>query len=241
VDEVGHTGTRAAEAQAALERQSRVRHDLRAPLAVLTPQLELMLESGDPLTPRQREQLAVLQRQTQRMEAMITSVTESGWFDCCAAPTEVVAVPLQELVAEFAGAPPQWGADDGAPPEIVAEPGTPPALADAGQVRQVLGDLLANVRGFAGGPATIRLGPGSAPGTVALAVADRGPGIAEHELPHVTEFGFRGAGAAERAPGGLGLGLWVCRRLVEGMGGALQVESAAGAGTRVTVLLPAAW
>ena len=241
MDEARHTSAQAAEARAALERQSRVRHDLRAPLAVLMPLLELMLESGDPLTPRQREQLAVLQRQTQRMEDMITSVAESGWFDCSAAPTQVVAVPLHDLVAELAEAPPRWGADEDTAPEVVAEPGTPPALADVGQVRQILADLLANVRHFAAGPATIRLGPGTAAGTVALEVADGGPGIPDHELPHVTEFGFRGAGAAARAPGGLGLGLWVCRRLVEDMGGALQVQSAAGAGTCVTVVLPAAW
>jgi two-component system, OmpR family, sensor histidine kinase BaeS len=238
-DEPG--GATAQEARAALERQSQLRHDLRAPLAVMLPLISLMRDGGDPLTERQLEHLAVLERQVERMAGMIESAADSGWFDCCAAPAVLVHVPLGELVAELAVAP-QWNDEPGAPLRISSTKDLAPALADRDRVRQILADLVGNARRYAGrGPIDVIVEPGSSPRTLALVVADGGPGIPADELPHVAEFGYRGAAARALAPGGLGLGLWICRRLAEAMGGGLTVVSTPDVGTSVTVLLPAAW
>ncbi len=87
---------------------------------------------------------------------------------------------------------------------------------------------------------TLSVQPGPDDATVALRVTDVGPGIPADEVSRVTEFGYRGSAARELDAQGLGLGLWVCRRLAESMGGVIVVESAAGAGTTVSVILPAA-
>ncbi len=66
-------------------------------------------------------------------------------------------------------------------------------------------------------------------------VEDEGEGIREEDLPHVFERNYRGEGASS---GGFGLGLPICRELVERMGGTISVESEEGAGTIARIRLP---
>ena len=68
----------------------------------------------------------------------------------------------------------------------------------------------------------------------ALAVEDDGPGIPEEDLPYVFERFYRGTGGS----GGFGLGLPICKDLIERMGGDVSISSEEGAGTRVEITLP---
>jgi len=75
-------------------------------------------------------------------------------------------------------------------------------------------------------------------GGVAIAVSDRGVGIAPEDLPHVFDRFFRARGA--RRPEGLGLGLYITRLLVEAHHGRVEVTSQLGQGSTFRVVLPAA-
>ena len=66
-------------------------------------------------------------------------------------------------------------------------------------------------------------------------MADNGLGIAPEDLPHITEKFFR---ATAREPGGLGLGLWISREIVEAHGGVLLATSVPGEGTTVRFTIP---
>jgi signal transduction histidine kinase len=74
---------------------------------------------------------------------------------------------------------------------------------------------------------------------VALTVRDTGVGIAEDEQEHLFERFFRASEATRRAVAGAGLGLTVCKAIVESHGGSIGLTSRAGAGTTVRVVLPA--
>jgi signal transduction histidine kinase len=80
---------------------------------------------------------------------------------------------------------------------------------------------------------------GGIKGVVELRVADRGDGIPASALPHVFERFFRADRSRSRASGGAGLGLSICKAIVERSGGTIHIESAVGTGTEVTVTLPA--
>ena len=67
-----------------------------------------------------------------------------------------------------------------------------------------------------------------------IAVEDDGAGIPEEELPYVFERFYRG----DNGPGGFGLGLPICKELVERMGGEISISSERGSGTRVEIKLP---
>ncbi len=73
-----------------------------------------------------------------------------------------------------------------------------------------------------------------------IRVADQGAGMSPTEVAHATEPFYRADPARARHTGGFGLGLYLCQRIAEAHGGSLRIDSQPGAGTRVTVRLPAA-
>lgn len=103
------------------------------------------------------------------------------------------------------------------------------AYADPEWLEQALLVLLGNALRHSerGGEIRLRVsGP-------SITVEDEGEGIREEDLPHVFERFYRGRGST----GGFGLGLSICKELVEGMGGEISIASERGIGTAVTVEL----
>jgi signal transduction histidine kinase len=76
-------------------------------------------------------------------------------------------------------------------------------------------------------------------GVTELRVVDQGDGIPASALPHVFERFFRADRSRSRVSGGAGLGLSICKAIVERANGTIHIESAVGTGTEVTVILPA--
>lgn len=76
------------------------------------------------------------------------------------------------------------------------------------------------------------------PGMVVLRVRDHGPGIPREHLPRVTEPFYRADPARSRSTGGLGLGLYLAKRIAEAHRGTLVIESELGQGTLCTVTIP---
>lgn len=231
----------AAYAGAARERQSHVRHELRAPLAVLYPLISLLLDGGaGELTAQQREYLEVLDRNVARLEALITGVAASGWADCSSAPCSPGPVALCDVAEELVALRDAEGAQGAA---ILVEPcrPSPRALADREDVRQILGGLVRNAVAYTpeDGGVTIRVRAGDADGVVSVEVEDTGPGIPPEELDRVFEFGFRGELARSLKVPGLGAGLWICRELARRNGGDVQVARASGGGCTAVLTLPA--
>lgn len=110
------------------------------------------------------------------------------------------------------------------------DPALGPVDADAGQVRQVVWNLLANALDAARSRVAVRARP--TPEGVEVRVADDGPGLAPEVLARCFEP-FRTTKAQ-----GTGLGLAICKRIVEAHGGALRVESAPGEGAVASFTLP---
>ncbi len=227
---------------AARERQSHVRHELRAPLAVIYPLLSLLRDGGaGELTPRQEEYLEVLERSVIRLETLVSGTVASGWADCSVAPPVPESVVLGDVAEELASLRRIEGLEGAAIVVDAGAPPTPRALADRDDVRQMLADLVANAVAYSpsGGSVTVRVRRDGY-GTVALEVADTGPGIPPAELDRVFEFGFRGELARSMKVPGLGAGLWICRCLAERNGGSLALVSAPGSGVVAALTLPVA-
>ena len=115
----------------------------------------------------------------------------------------------------------------------------PPVLADRQRIVQVLNNLLANAARHAPDTAAIRIAAARDGEHVAVSVADEGRGIAPEHLGQL----FRKYAAAGEWEGGVGggLGLAICKGLVEAHGGRIRAESGGvGLGTRVTFTIPVA-
>ena len=234
---------REAAIEAARERQSHVRHEVRGPLAVMYPLLSLLLDGGaGELTAEQRGYLEVLDRNVTRLEGLIAGVADSGWADCSAAPALPAEVVLGDVVEEVLSL---RRADGQSAAVIDVGAGSQPTLrvwADRNDVRQILTDLVRNATTYtpAAGSVAVRIAAGEKPGTVKVEVADTGPGMPPEELPRAFDFGFRGELARQLRAPGLGAGLWICRELAGRNGGRVELASEPGAGATATLTLPSA-
>ena len=114
---------------------------------------------------------------------------------------------------------------------------------DARQLRQVLSNLLDNAIRFtpAGGSVIVSLRRDSQSETATMTVADTGCGIAPRHMPWVFDRFFQADDSRDRSAAGRGggLGLAICRSIVERHGGRIEVRSEVGRGSVFTVTLPA--
>ena len=126
--------------------------------------------------------------------------------------------------------------------EMQVEP-APPALVCGNEIQQVLLNLLTNARQAMprGGRIIIRIAPDPAAGTVDLTVRDTGSGIPADVLPRIFDRYFSTkSGPDATGKGGTGVGLAMCREIIEAHQGKIRVESTVGVGTAFTLKLPTA-
>ncbi|MGH2943737.1 MAG: ATP-binding protein, partial [Solirubrobacteraceae bacterium] len=214
-----------------------VSHELRTPLTSIMGYVELLREEED-LAPELRHFVEVIDRNADRLQQLLGDVlfvtqVEAGKFDLQVGP-----VAFNELVkAAVDLALPQ--AQTGEITVRTAFEPVPPLLADRDRLHQLLDHLVSNALKFTppGGEVDVTLAREGE--TVVLTVRDTGIGIAEDEQEHLFERFFRTSEATARAVAGAGLGLTVCKAIVEAHGGRIDLTSSAGAGTAVRVHLPA--
>jgi signal transduction histidine kinase len=113
-------------------------------------------------------------------------------------------------------------------------------VGDAGQIKQVLLNLIDNALRYTPSGGEVTLTASEAELSAMITVQDTGSGIDERDLPHVFERFYRGDVSRTRATGNSGLGLAIVKEIVEAHSGSIEVESALGAGTCFTIMLPLA-
>ncbi|CCK27936.1 phosphate regulon sensor kinase PhoR [Streptomyces davaonensis JCM 4913] len=118
-------------------------------------------------------------------------------------------------------------------PVTVTAEGAVLLRADESGLRQVLGNLVTNVRTHTPADAPVHLEVRRQDGVVRLCVADEGPGLAEEDAARVFDRFFRAGGGA-----GSGLGMAIVQGVVKAHGGVVRVDTAPGEGLKVTVTLP---
>ncbi len=111
---------------------------------------------------------------------------------------------------------------------------------DDGRLRQMLSNLLDNAIKFTPDGGMVRVSQSTSNGMIELTVRDTGVGIAPEHLPHVFDRFYRADRARTHDGGGAGLGLSICRTIVEAHGGDIRLTSRPGGGTTVSVRIPVA-
>ncbi len=216
-----------------------VSHDLRGPLTVIQAAAELLLRSlaKAGLSGRERKNAEAIVSGARRMNAMIQDLVdwarlEAGQLDLRLQPVDLRAT-LAELLDRLAGTL------DTARIRVQAAEGLPPALADPDRLERILVNLLSNALKYSTPGSEVTVTVAREGSEVTAAISDQGPGIAPEELPHLFERYYRGRAGSERH-GGLGLGLFATRMLVEAHGGHISAASQPGVGSTFTFTLPVA-
>jgi two-component system sensor histidine kinase BaeS len=222
-------------------------HELRTPLATIQSRVEALEDGVLPPTP---ENLRVIGEEVERLGRLLGQLRSLNELESEDLDVRHEPLDLAEVAAGAADRHRPGFAAKGV--ELAADLRPAVVFGDPDRLLQVVGNLLDNARKFApaGGHVHVEVAPagaGAEPAAgrdavsgslVRLTVADDGPGVDPADLPFVFDRFYRAQGA--RGTAGAGLGLAICRALVEAQGGTIAADEAPGGGARFTVLLPAA-
>jgi PAS domain S-box-containing protein len=214
-------------------------HELRTPLTPLLLQTRALqrivgvLPAG-PDRDGVLERLASCTRQVDRMTRLVANLLDVTRLHTRGMELEPEPFDLRDLVLEVGSRFREELARAERALELAAEEPLPGRW-DRLRIDQVITNLVSNAVRY-GRPGPVRLSLRREGARALVVVEDEGPGISPEEAPRIFERYFRGTAA--RAAGGLGLGLYITRRIVEAHGGRVDVKSAPGKGTTFTVELP---
>ncbi len=226
---------------------STVSHELRTPLTSLRASLGL-IQSGslDKRPEKQRQMVEMAIGNCDRLTRLVNDILDFDGAEKRRLPLNrepVEAIDLLRRAADVA-----HGTATQARMEFRIEAKASPVFADSERVMQVLNELVTNAIKFSPPNTVIHLsardtatsGPGGSASEVCFTVADQGRGIAPEKLERIFEPFHQGDASDSRALGGTGLGLALCRSIVEQHGGRIWAESQLGNGSRFLFTLPAA-
>jgi two-component system OmpR family sensor kinase len=211
-------------------------HELRTPLTSIRGYAELHRQGA--ASPEEVARGMVrIEREAQHMATLVEDLLLLARLDQGRAladdPVDLTRI-VEETVADARTAEPQRS--------IIVELPDDPAIVrgDRLRLRQVLGNLLANIRDHTepGTNATVSLADSD--GTATLTVADDGPGMSPDEAAHAFERFWQAEPTATHPRPGTGLGLAIVAELVAAHGGTITLDTSPGAGTSFTIALPTA-
>ncbi|HEX4869380.1 MAG TPA: ATP-binding protein [Moraxellaceae bacterium] len=213
-------------------------HELRTPLTVLATHLEAMRDGVLPASP---EKLQALSRTVEDMNRLVGDLALLATTEAGAHDYRYERVPVAGLLAEL---------EDSFAPRLRAaglvltvQDETPAGTAlrvDPLRMAQVLGNLLTNACRYTDAGGRVRIAARRSGDSVEILVEDSAPGVPPESLPRLFERFYRVEGSRSRQGGGSGLGLSICRAIVQAHGGTIAAAASPLGGLRVTLRLPLA-
>jgi heavy metal sensor kinase len=210
-------------------------HELRTPLAVLISEAQTAL-ARDRSAAEYRETVEACLDTAQQMRRLAESLLELARFDAGQESIQRKPFDLAETSRACVELIRPLAAERGL--RIDCELAPAKTVGDAAHISQVITNLLSNAIYYNKPGGEVRVATHAEPGAGVVTVADTGPGIAEADLPHIFERFYRGDQARARANGRSGLGLAICKAIVDAHGGSIEVSTQPGVGTAFTVRLP---
>ena len=213
-------------------------HELRTPMTAVLGAAKTLLRDDIALSPERRQQLLeMIGAQGTRLTQITEEVLLANRLDRGDLRIDSERVDLSQLVSH---AVETMRHDAPESISLSAANGAAEAIGDRDRIEQVLVNLIDNAVKYSpdGGEVVVSTVPAAA--SVRVEVADQGIGIAPAEQEAVFEKFYRGDPQHRAVPGGTGLGLYICRELVQRMGGTIGVRSRAGEGSTFWFDLPKA-
>jgi signal transduction histidine kinase len=209
-------------------------HQLATPLTSLSGSIDLLAEPS--LDPEHRQEfLNVVKQQVHRLQDLMSDLTAIRSIETGALKTHTVGFNLKALVQEVSEAFRPYPVMQHFNDEL------PLVWGDRWQISQVLVNLLSNAIKYSPEGSPVETGATqSASGWIEVWVQDHGLGIPEADQPHIFERFYRVRHRDRQNIQGTGLGLSLCKLLVENQGGQMGFESTHGNGSRFYFTLPTA-
>jgi two-component system OmpR family sensor kinase len=227
-------------AQAASEQRLRrfvadASHELRTPLAAVRAYAELFSRGAAQRPEDLERSMRGISGESERMTVLVDDLLLLARLDE-GRPLEREPVRLERVVGDAVET--ARTVDPDRPISLKLEPA--PVIGDQARLRQIIDNLLSNVRAHtpAGAPVDVRVSTPN--GSAVVAVADSGPGLNDGDAERVFRRFYRADESRSRASGGVGLGLAIVAAVAEAHGGTVAAASNPGQGATFTVTLPLA-
>ncbi|WP_437681810.1 ATP-binding protein [Sorangium sp. So ce131] len=214
-------------------------HDLRNPIAAIRWFAAMLLSgAGDPGKDPRRHLLKI-QANAEFTLQLLEDLLDITMLEHGDVALRTQEAALSDIVAAAVSLNEHSARQKGIAVVVDVSPGLPRVRCDVERIEQVLSNLLSNAFKFSHPGTTVTVSARAVDGVIEVAVEDHGLGIRPEEIGNL--FGKFGR-TSTRSTGGeksTGLGLSICKQLVERHGGTIRVQSELGRGTRVVFTLPA--
>jgi two-component system sensor histidine kinase KdpD len=218
---------------------SAVSHDLRTPLAAITGAASTLRDNADRLPAETRAELVEsIAEEAERLGRLVNNLLDMTRFEAGGVALQRDLYPLEEIVGSALQR--LESQLEGREVRVVIPEDLPLVSADDVLLGQVLWNLLENAIKYTPPGSSIDIVATQQPGAVVLDVADRGPGIPPGDEEQIFEKFYRGEKSRGNASSsrGAGLGLPICRAILEAHGGTIAAHPREGGGALFRMTLP---
>lgn len=215
-----------------------VSHELRTPLTAIVGSAQILTRRFETMPlDQQRQFISAIDNQSQRLSRLVqdlltTESVEAGVVRLRREPLDLEAL-CNECLEDIRATP--VAGERKLVLDVRSE--KVEAWGDSGALRQVITNLVENACKYSSDETTVTVGLEEHPGEAVISVRDEGRGIPQEKLAQIFDRFYQTDASNTRTAGGVGLGLFIVKNLVEGHGGSVRVESEEGQGTTFFVHL----
>ena len=213
-------------------------HELRTPLNIIMGYTDLLLE-GDfgVLTEDQRKSLYSVGHSARELLSLISATLDVSRMEAGHMPVETDAVDMEELLEELQQETQREGRKEGLSFLWRVEPTLPIVYTDRTKLKVIIKNLLSNAIKFTTS-GTVAIHAVRREAGIEICIRDTGIGIAPETMPVIFDMFRQGDSSDTRRYGGVGLGLYIVRRLLDLLHGTVSVESIVGQGSTFRICIP---
>ncbi len=243
-DELGQLATDFNTMAQTLEKYERMRqqwisdiaHELRTPLSILSGEVEAL---QDGVREVNRNTLDSLRSEARHLSKIVNdlhelSLADAGVLSIKKEPVDPVPI-LNETLRHFQ---PRFTENQITVENSVENESPTPVIGDADRLQQLFSNVLENTLRYADSPGILKIWQDRTANRLTLFFEDSGPGVPEEALEHLFDRLYRVDKSRSRTQGGSGLGLSICKSIVNAVGGEIRAANAAPGGLRIEIELP---
>jgi signal transduction histidine kinase/DNA-binding response OmpR family regulator len=216
-----------------------VSHEIRTPLTSVKGAIELLAdEHYFQNNEQQMKLLTIAHANAERLLVLISDILDFSKLESSSLPMNMENQRIEPVLQQAAHNLRTLIEERRIQLEVVLAPDLPDLVMDANRIAQVVTNLLSNAIKFSSEGGRIEVMADLDDGSVRVSVRDHGEGIPPQSLPKLFQKFSQVDSSATRRAGGTGLGLVICKGIIEQHGGTIQVESTPGLGSTFYFVLP---
>lgn len=216
-----------------------VSHELKTPLTAIIGSAQTLTRRRDRMNPEQQSNLVVMiERQGNRLLRLVEDVLTAARIESGMPRLRRELVDLRDIAEFVVESLRHMDVSEGKEFVIDAEPERPKVWGDLGAIQQVMSNLVENACKYSDPGARIGVFMTELPTEALIQVSDQGHGMTKEEIDTIFDRFRQVDQSSTRVSGGVGLGLYIVKSLVEAHNGEIEVDSKPGIGSTFTVRLP---